>query len=99
MFSRIRHVAVYTENYQQTSRFYQTIFGMKKITTGMTDEKGNYDPNRGHISDGVIGLALLQRHAGIRSGFGAVTKREIDSCMLGQRSLADPDGVLMDLVK
>jgi len=68
MFARIRHVAVYTENYQKTSRFYQTIFGMKKITTGMTDEKGHYDPNRGHVSDGVIGLALLQRHAGIRSG-------------------------------
>lgn len=68
MFARVRHVAVYTENYQKTARFYQTIFGMKKITTGMTDEKGNYDPNRGHISDGVIGLALLQRHAGIRSG-------------------------------
>ncbi|MBI2347588.1 MAG: VOC family protein [Deltaproteobacteria bacterium] len=68
MFARIRHVAVYTENYQRTCRFYQSIFGMKKITTGMTDEKGDYDPNRGHISDGVIGLALLQRHAGIRSG-------------------------------
>ncbi len=68
MFAHIRHVAVYTENYQRTAQFYQTIFGMKKITTGMTDEKGNYDPNRGHISDGVIGLALLQRHAGIRSG-------------------------------
>lgn len=68
MFSRIRHVAIYTENYHRTATFYKTIFGMKKITTGMTDDKGNYDPNRGHISDGVIGLALLQRHAGIRSG-------------------------------
>ena len=52
MFARIRHVAIYTENYQRTSRFYQTIFGMKKITSGMTNEKGNYDPSRGHISDG-----------------------------------------------
>jgi catechol 2,3-dioxygenase-like lactoylglutathione lyase family enzyme len=68
MFARIRHVAIYTENYDKTARFYQSLFGMKKITTGMTDEKGNYNPNRGHISDGVIGLALLQRHAGIRSG-------------------------------
>ena len=67
-FARVRHVAIYTENYEKTARFYQTLFGMKKITTGMTDEKGNYNPNRGHISDGVIGLALLQRHAGIRSG-------------------------------
>jgi hypothetical protein len=28
----------------------------------------------------------------------AAVRREIDSCMLGQRSLADPDGVLLDLV-
>ena len=31
--------------------------------------------------------------------FGHITKREIDSCLLGRRSLADPDGVLMDLVE
>ena len=31
--------------------------------------------------------------------FGHITKREIDSCMLGRRSLSDPDGVLMDLVE
>jgi catechol 2,3-dioxygenase-like lactoylglutathione lyase family enzyme len=68
MFGRIRHVAIYTEHHQKTARFYQTIFGMKKITTGMTDEKGNYDRSRGHISDGIIGLALLQRQAGTRSG-------------------------------
>ncbi len=37
---------------------------MKKITTGMTDETGSYNPNRGHISDGIIGLALLQRQPG-----------------------------------
>ncbi|HEY6200413.1 MAG TPA: VOC family protein [Candidatus Binatia bacterium] len=67
-FARIRHVAIYTENYDKTSRFYRDIFGMKQITTGMTDEKGEYNPNRGHLSDGVMGLALLQRHAGIRSG-------------------------------
>jgi len=68
MFARVRHVAVYTENHHRMADFYKTVFGMRKITTGMTDEKGNYDSTRGHISDGVIGLALLQRHAGIRSG-------------------------------
>ena len=67
-FAKIRHVAIYTENYDKTATFYKTLFGMKKITTGMTDDTGNYNPNRGHLSDGVIGLALLQRHAGIRSG-------------------------------
>jgi catechol 2,3-dioxygenase-like lactoylglutathione lyase family enzyme len=67
-FARIRHIAIYTENYDRTARFYRDLFGMKQITTGMTDEKGEYNPNRGHLSDGVMGLALLQRHAGIRSG-------------------------------
>ena len=68
MFARIRHVAIHTENYPRMATFYQTIFGMKKITTGLTDDKGYYDPNRGHLSDGVAGFALLQRHAGTRSG-------------------------------
>ena len=67
-FAHIRHVAVYTENYHRTVQFYQSVFGMKQITTGMTDEKGEYDQSRGHISDGVMGLALLQRQPGIRSG-------------------------------
>ncbi len=67
-FAKIRHVAIYTENYDRTATFYKTLFGMKQITTGMTDEKGEYNRSRGHLSDGVIGLALLQRHAGIRSG-------------------------------
>jgi hypothetical protein len=50
------------------ARFYQTIFRMKKITTGMTDDKGVYNPERGHISDGVVGLALLQRQPGHQAG-------------------------------
>ena len=64
MFTSIRHIAVLTENWDREAKFYQTIFGMKKITNGMTDEKGDYDQNRGHLSDGVIGLALLQRQTG-----------------------------------
>jgi catechol 2,3-dioxygenase-like lactoylglutathione lyase family enzyme len=69
MFAKIRHVAVITENWDRMAKFYQTIFGMKKITNGMTDERGEYNKNRGHLSDGVIGLALLQRQPGFRSGF------------------------------
>jgi catechol 2,3-dioxygenase-like lactoylglutathione lyase family enzyme len=68
MFSSIRHIAVMTENWDREAKFYQTIFGMKKITNGMTDEKGEYNKDRGHLSDGVIGLALLQRQPGFRSG-------------------------------
>ena len=68
MFTTIRHVAFHTDNYTKMAKFYQTIFDMKKITTGMTDDKGEYNPERGHISDGVIGVALLQRQAGLPAG-------------------------------
>lgn len=68
MFAKIRHIAVYTESYDRMAKFYQTIFGMRKITSGMTDETGNYNKERGHLSDGVIGLALLQRQPGFKAG-------------------------------
>ena len=68
MFTKIRHVAIHTENYDRMARFYQTVLKMKKITTGMTDETGAYNPDRGHISDGTIGLALLQRQPGALAG-------------------------------
>jgi hypothetical protein len=68
MFASIRHIAVMTEHWNREARFYQTIFNMKKITNGMTDETGEYNKERGHLSDGVIGLALLQRQPGFKSG-------------------------------
>ena len=68
METRIKHVAICTENYDRMAEFYKTIFSMKKITNGMTDATGNYNPERGHISDGLIGYALLQRQPGIGAG-------------------------------
>ncbi|HYT56200.1 MAG TPA: VOC family protein [Verrucomicrobiae bacterium] len=68
MFSRIAHVAIYTESYQKMAHFYKAIFGMKQITSGMRDESGQARSDLGHVSDGTIGLALLKRNAGIRSG-------------------------------
>ncbi len=68
MFSRIAHVAIYTESYEKMVEFYKGIFGMKQITSGMRDESGQVRSDLGHISDGTIGLALLKRNAGIRSG-------------------------------
>jgi len=68
MIAKIRHVATHTEHYDKECKFYQTIFGMKQITTGLVDENGKSNPDRGHISDGVIGLALLAKRAGSQSG-------------------------------
>jgi len=68
MFAKIRHVAAHTERYDTMAKFYQTIFGMKQITTGLVDETGQHNPKRGHISDGVIGLALLAKRPGSQQG-------------------------------
>lgn len=68
MFAKIRHVAAHTEHYDKEARFYQTIFGMKQITTGMVDETGKANASRGHISDGVIGMALLAKRPGSQQG-------------------------------
>src|SRR5687767_11629611 len=67
MIAKIRHLATHTEHYDKECNFYKTIFGMKQITTGLVDENGKSNPDRGHISDGVIGLALLARRAGSQS--------------------------------
>jgi predicted enzyme related to lactoylglutathione lyase len=49
-------------------KFYQTVFGMRRMTSGTLDDTGKQNTERGHISDGVIGLAILSRYAGMQSG-------------------------------
>jgi catechol 2,3-dioxygenase-like lactoylglutathione lyase family enzyme len=68
MISKIRHLATHTERYDTEFKFYQTVFGMKQITTGLVDDSGKSNPERGHISDGVIGMALLAKRAGSNQG-------------------------------
>ena len=68
MIAKIRHVAMYTHNHAAVDRFYQTIFGMRRMTSNTLDETGKQNTYRGHISDGVIGLAILSRYAGMQSG-------------------------------
>jgi catechol 2,3-dioxygenase-like lactoylglutathione lyase family enzyme len=68
MFAKIRHLAMYTHDHGAVTHFYQSVFGMKRMTSGTVDETGKQNANRGHISDGVIGMAILPRYAGIQSG-------------------------------
>jgi len=68
MFARIRHLASHTERYDTMARVYGNIFGMKQITTGLMDESSKANAERGHISDGVIGMALLAKRAGSGQG-------------------------------
>lgn len=62
MFAQIKHAAIYTQNPQSAIAFYENILGMKRITTAVLAT------NRGHISDGLIGLAVLARRPGIPAG-------------------------------
>jgi len=68
MIAKIRHLATHTERYDVEFKFYHSIFGMKRITSNLVDETGKANPDRGHISDGVIGLALLAKRAGSQQG-------------------------------
>ena len=68
MFAKIRHVAMYTHCHAAVDKFYQSVFGMRRMTSGTLDETGKQNAGRGHISDGVIGLAILSRYASMQSG-------------------------------
>lgn len=68
MLAKIRHIAMYTHSHAVVDKFYQIIFGMRRMTSNTLDESGKQNTNRGHISDGVIGLAILSRYAGMQSG-------------------------------
>ena len=60
METRIKHVAICTENYDRMAEFYKTIFGMKKITNGMTDATGKYNRSVG-ISATVSSVTLSSK--------------------------------------
>ena len=61
MSARIRHLALYTENQNGIGEFLQNRVRHEAIT-----ERFN-QPNHGHISNGVIGLAVLRRRLGFHS--------------------------------
>jgi catechol 2,3-dioxygenase-like lactoylglutathione lyase family enzyme len=67
MFAKIRHVSLYTDNYESMARFYKTIFGMRQFTNTV-EADGRVNRERGQLSDGVIGLAVLSKHPGFQSG-------------------------------
>ena len=69
MFAHIKHAAIYTQNPGAMIAFYERILGMKRITTAVTEA------NRGHISDGLIGLAVLARRPGIPGRLGSLRFR------------------------
>ena len=63
MFARIKHAAIYTQSPEATITFYEKLLGMKQIATAVMESNRS-----GHISDGLIGLAVLARRPGIPAG-------------------------------
>ena len=62
MLAQIKHAAIYTQHPDATIPFYEKILGMKRSTTAVLET------NRGHLTDGLIGLAVLARRPGIPAG-------------------------------
>jgi len=67
MHTKIRHVAILTDHRDAMTRFYKTIFGMRQFTNSV-EEDGRINTERGQITDGVIGLAILNKSPGLQSG-------------------------------
>lgn len=82
MPSKIKHVAILTDNYLRLGNFYETLFGMKKSGNAVEhgppgSRKGGLDAPRGAVSlsDGYIGMAIIARESGYSAGldhFGIV---------------------------
>jgi catechol 2,3-dioxygenase-like lactoylglutathione lyase family enzyme len=68
MNAKIRHCAIWSDGYERSARFYETIFGMRFFTTQGAAERDPSNRSRGQLSDGIIGLALNPRPPGYRSG-------------------------------
>lgn len=68
MPAKIRHCAIWSDDYDRWARFYKTVFGMRQFTTWEGGETDRPNQARGQISDGIIGLALNPKPPGFRSG-------------------------------
>ena len=68
MNAKIRHCAIWSDGYERSARFYETIFGMRFFTSQGAAERDPSNRSRGQLSDGIIGLALNPKPPGYRSG-------------------------------
>lgn len=55
--SKIKHIAIATQNEEETARFYREVFGLKEIAKLNSPNASGY-----FLSDGDINLAILHFH-------------------------------------
>lgn len=88
-------IAMYTHNHAAVDEFYQKVIGMRRMTGNTLNQTGKQNPSRGHINDGVIGLAVLSRYAGQQSGmdhygFKVENLAQAQSCLAALAEASPP---------
>jgi predicted enzyme related to lactoylglutathione lyase len=69
MLTRIQHVAIVSENFVRETRFYETLFGMKRSKPGSAEEEKAIKTNYAlSISDGYVGMTVIGRKPGYVPG-------------------------------
>jgi catechol 2,3-dioxygenase-like lactoylglutathione lyase family enzyme len=103
MTARLRHFAVVVGDLEKPAKFYEGVFGLKRVGQETLDFAAAI-----YLSDGVINLALLnyfgKRGSGLDDAKTCVGAHHFD---LGndaekenfERKLKDPDGVIFDISK
>jgi predicted enzyme related to lactoylglutathione lyase len=69
MLAKIQHVAIVSENFVRETKFYESLFGMKRSKSGAEQEAKAIKMNYGlSISDGYVGMTVIGRKPGYPAG-------------------------------
>lgn len=69
MLAKIQHVAIVSENFVRETKFYESLFGMKRSKPGSEQEAKAIKMNYGlSISDGYVGMTVIGRKPGYPAG-------------------------------
>lgn len=69
MPAKIQHVAIISENFVRETKFYESVFGMKRSKGGSEEEAKAIKMNYGlSISDGYVGMTVIGRKPGYPAG-------------------------------
>ena len=69
MRAKIQHVAIVSENFVRETKFYESVFGMKRSKPGSDEETKAIKTNYGlSIGDGYVGMTVIGRKPGYGVG-------------------------------
>lgn len=69
MLAKIQHVAIVSEDFVRETKFYESLFGMKRSKSGADQEAKAIKMNYGlSIGDGYVGMTVIGRKPGYPAG-------------------------------